>query len=146
MLKFSTGLRNHMLVTGSFKNAMDLCTLKFYAGTVPDTADAALGGATLLSTITNDATATGLTWEATATDGVLSKTISEIWRGVNVADGTATFFRLETSADDGTASTTQKRVQGTVAKVNADLMISDPLLVSAASQDVDNGLITLPTA
>lgn len=146
MLKFSTGLRNHMLVTGSFKNAMDLCTLRMYSGAVPATADAALGAAVLVCPVTNNSTATGLTFEATATDGVLSKTISEVWSGVNVADGTVTFFRLETAADDGTASTTQKRVQGTIAKVNADLLISDPILIDAAPQDIDNGLITLPTA
>jgi hypothetical protein len=142
--KFSTGLRNHMLGTGSFKNAMDGCTLNIYGGTVPATADAALGGATLLCVISNDATATGLTF-GTPSGGIISKTISEVWRGVNAASGTATFFRLEESADDGSASTTFKRAQGTVAVVGGQLNISNAALVSGESQPVNNFNLSLPT-
>lgn len=145
-LKVSTGLRNAMLVTGSFKNQMDLCSLKIYAGTVPASADAALGSATLLCTVTNDATATGLTFEASATDGILSKTVSEIWRGVNSAGGVATFYRLETSSDDGSLSTTLQRIQGSVAVSGADLNLSNTTLVNAASQTIDHYTIAIPTA
>jgi hypothetical protein len=143
--KFSTGLRDHMLGTGSFKGAMDGCTLKIYSGTVPATADAALGGATLLCTVSNDATATGLTF-ATPTGGAISKTGSETWRGVNAASGTASFFRLEEAADDGSSSTSFKRAQGVVASAGAQLNLSSVSLISGESQLVSYFNLALPTA
>lgn len=144
--KVSTGLRNALMVTGSFKSLMDGCKLRIYAGAVPATADAALGGATLLCTVSNDATATGLTFDGSPSNGVISKTAAEIWRGVNAASGTATFYRLEEDTDDGTLSTTRKRVQGTVAVAGGGLNLSSVSLVAAASQTVNFYSLALPTA
>ena len=145
-IKTSTGLRNAMMATGSFRTVMNECVMNIYAGSIPATSDASLGGATLLCTVTNDATATGLTFEATATDGALTKTVAEVWRGVNVASGAATFYRLETAADDGLASTTQSRVQGVIGVAGADLNLSSTSLISAASQTIDFYAIALPSA
>lgn len=143
--KFSTGLRNAMLVTGQFRTLMNLCSLKIYAGAEPASADAALGGATLLCTVTNNATATGLTWEAAATGGVLTKTLAEVWRGSNVASGTAAFYRIVQTGDDGTLSTAQYRIQGLCGIVGSDLNMSSTALVSAATQDIDFYSVALPT-
>lgn len=145
-VKTSTGLRNSMLVTDSFKGIMDGCVLKLYAGTVPADADAAIGGATLLCTITDDATIDGLLFDTAAVAGVVSKDPAQIWRGVNAASGTITFYRLVTAADDGTASSTQARVQGTVGTLGADLNLSSVALVAAASQTIDFYSMALPTA
>lgn len=143
--KYSNGLRNAMLVTDPFRTLMNLSVLKIYAGTEPATADAALGGATLLCTVTNNGTATGLTFETSATDGVVTKTVAEVWRGTNAASGTATFCRLVTSSDDGLASTSQYRVQGTVGVVGAQLNLSSTSLVASATQDIDFFAVALPT-
>lgn len=146
-LKFSTGLRNSILASGSVKARLDGKVLKIFAGTPPATADDALGSATLLCTITNDATATPLTFDATPVNAVLFKSPSEIWRGVNSADGNATFYRLEDAADAGGASTTDERVQGTVsAGGGGDLNLSSVALVNGASQSIDFYSIELPTA
>ena len=51
MLKVSTGLRNAMLDTAPLRDALDLGFLKLYSGTEPATADADLGAAVLLVTI-----------------------------------------------------------------------------------------------
>lgn len=144
--KFSTGLRNAMLATDPFGDAMDLCELKIYAGTVPASADDAIGAATLLCTVTNNATATGLTFDSAASGGVIAKTPSEIWRGINAAGGVATFFRLVLPSDNGTASVTQRRVQGAIATAGAELNLSSTTLVNAASQSVDFFSVALPTA
>jgi len=145
-VKTSTGLRNGMLVTDSFKGLMDGCFLKIYAGTVPADADAAIGGATLLCTISNNSGVTGLTFDATAIGGVVSKTPAEIWSGNNVAAGTASFYRLETPGDTGAASTTLERVQGTVGLLGADLNLSSVALASGAPQAIDYFTMALPTA
>lgn len=47
-IKASTGLRNSMLVTGSLRSLLNGGRINIYAGAAPATADADLGGATLL--------------------------------------------------------------------------------------------------
>jgi hypothetical protein len=143
-IKASTGLRDAMLDTAAFRTVMNLCFLDIYAGTVPADADAAIGAATLLCTISNNSGVTGLTFAASASGGIITKTLAEVWSGVNVATGTASFYRLRTAADDGTASTTQERVQGTVGVAGADLNLSSTSLVSAATQTIDAYNIALP--
>lgn len=145
MFKLSTGLRNHLAVTGSMRAAMTTCAIKIYAGTEPADADAAIGAATLLTTITvNGDGVTALGWEAAASNGVLLKAAAEVWQGTNVASGTAAFFRLCTIADTGAASTSLLRAQGTCAVVGGDLNLSNLALVGAAVQTVDNFAITTP--
>lgn len=145
-IKLSTGLRNKMLATGSFKSIMDGSFLKIYGGAIPATADAPLGAATLLCTISNNSTGTGVTFDGTPAGGVIVKTPSEVWSGVNAATGTATFYRLVTASDDGSDSATQARVQGTVGTAGADGNISSTALVSAAPQTADYYSLALPTA
>jgi hypothetical protein len=143
-LKASTGLRNKILDTGSLKSTMALGFINIYAGTVPADADASIGSATLLCTISNNSTGTGLTLD-TAAAGVLPKTSSETWSGVNAASGTASFYRHVAVGDDGTASTTQARLQGSVATSGAELNLTSTALSSGATQNVDFYSINLPT-
>lgn len=144
-LKASTGLRNKLLDTGSLRSILDLGSLKMYSGTVPASADDALGSATLLTTITNDSTATGLTMDAAAVAGVLAKASAEVWSGVNVASGTATFYRHVAVGDTGVSSTTQARVQGTIALAGADMNLTSTTLANGATQTVDFYTLNLPT-
>lgn len=141
----STALRNHMLDTGSFKNAMDLGFLNIYEGAVPADADAALDTANLLCTLSVDGLGTGLTWEASAVSGVISKTVAETWQGTNVDSGTASFFRFVQPADTGAASTTELRVQGLVGLVGAELNLSSVTLTVSAVQTVNHFNVALPT-
>lgn len=146
-IKLSTGLRNAILVSGSLKSLLDGKVMKLYAGTPPATADSALGGATLLCTISQDATATALTFDGAPVNGVLFKTPAQIWRGVNAAAGTATFYRLCAAAEAGDASSTEQRVQGSVAAGGGgDLNLSSVALLAGASQGIDFYSIELPTA
>ncbi len=145
-LKASTGLRNAMLVTGSLRATMSLGFIKIYAGAVPADADASIGAATLLCTISNNSSGTGLTLEsAVAAAGVAEKTIAEVWSGVNGNTGTATFFRYVAPGDDGTLSTSQPRLQGSVGVSGAELNLSSVSLTSAATQTIDFFNIAQPT-
>ena len=110
-VKSSTGLRNHLMDTGSFKSGMSGGSIRIFAGPAPADADAAETG-TLLCVVTNNGTGTGLTFAAAATAGVLPKASGEVWLGNNVASGTATHYRLVAPGDTGTASTTEARQQG----------------------------------
>ncbi|MDX9716279.1 MAG: hypothetical protein RBT67_02795 [Thauera sp.] len=144
-IKSSTGLRNGVLSVGSVKSQLDGGEIRIYSGTPPASADDAIGTATLLCTITNNSTGTGVTFDAAATNGVLVKTPAEVWSGVNVASGTASFYRLVTQADDGSLSTTLPRVQGDVGVAGAALNLSSTTLTSGATQTVDYYSLAQPT-
>lgn len=144
-IKTSTGLRNAMLATGSAKAALDGGRINIYAGAAPATADAAVGGATLLCAITLNSTGTGILFDTAAVNGVLAKKPSETWSGAIAATGTAAWYRHVAAADDGTLSTTAPRLQGTVALIGADLNI-DPNFISGQTKVIEHYVIALPTA
>lgn len=145
-LKLSTGFRDHLLTTGDLQSALDGGVIRIYSGTEPATADAALAGNTLLCTISNNSTGTGITMAATAASGVLGKNSAEIWSGSIVASGTASFYRFSPLTDDGALSTTVRRLQGSVATAGADLNFSSTAFVSGNSKSIDTFDIALPTA
>ena len=143
-IQLSSGLRDHMLITGSFKSGLDGGLLKIYAGAMPATADADSSGLTVLCTISLDATGTGITFGSTVTAGILTKNTSEIWRGQIAASGTATFFRFMAIGDTGSLSTTNKRVQGTVNVVGADINFSSVNFIAPNYKVIDSLNVTLP--
>jgi hypothetical protein len=145
-MKVSTGFRNGLLAAGgSVKTLLDGKVIKIFGGPVPASADADIGAATLLVTITEGGDgSTGLTLEAAAVDGVIAKNSGEVWQGEVATGGTATFFRICTLADTNGTSTTAVRAQGTVALVGADMNISNPALVALAIQRVDYFVIGMP--
>lgn len=141
----STGLQRQMLNAGGFKEVMDGSEVRLYAGLRPDSADASIGGATLLCTIKNGSS--GITFDADTTPGVLLKPSGETWQGTNVASGTPSFYRMVKSDDTGAASTTAARVQGDVGVVGSDLNISSGALTAGAPQSIEYYAVSvLPAA
>lgn len=130
--KMSTALCNQLLLNNPFKTIFNLGFLKFYSGTAPATADAALTG-TLICTVSNNSTGTGLTFDTTATGGVIAKNPAETWSGVNAASGTITHWRLVAAGDTGALSTTEARVQGTVGTGGTDIVVGNAALTSGAT-------------
>jgi hypothetical protein len=100
---------------------------------------------TLLCTISINSAGTGINFDTAASGGVLSKATSEVWSGVNVATGTASYYRHVASSDDGTLSTTAVRLQGAVGLVGAELNLSSVSLTSGATQTIDYYSVALPT-
>lgn len=144
-VKESTGLRNYRQVTGSLRAALTAGFIHIYDGAEPATADAALGGATLLCTISLASSGTGITLDAVAVDGVASRPTGVVWSGENVATGTARFYRYVAPGDDGTLSTTQCRVQGRIAVAGADINMTATALVSGATQTLSYYTLAQPT-
>jgi hypothetical protein len=142
--KESTGIRNANLVTGSITSLLNGGFIKIYSGPSPATADAAITG-TLLCTISNNSTATGLTFETSASGGSVTKKLAEVWSGVNAATGTAGYYRFVTPTDDGTLSTTQYRLQGDIATAGAELNLSSISLTAGATQTIDYFVYSRPT-
>ena len=124
-MKRSTGIRNYMLASGSFKAGMVGAVVNVYSGTTPATADAALpGDAALLLTYSLNGAGGGVSLEASAADGSIQKNSAEIWQGAIILSGTPSFFRMQLPADDGTASIALNRLQGTVGLQDADMIVS----------------------
>ena len=112
-----------------------------FSGAVPASPQDALNMAsthTQLLRISLNGTATGITL-ATTTNDTIIKTAAEVWSGLIAFDGfesaqttlTPTFFRFCGVGDDGrTASTTLKRIQGTVGgpSSSADLIFGTATL------------------
>ncbi|MBD1554767.1 hypothetical protein HAQ04_25535 [Pseudomonas sp. C2L11] len=127
-----------MLATGSLKAALDGKVIKIYSGTAPDTADAALNSDnTLLCTVSVNDTGTGVALDSTASSGQISKSSNEVWSGTIATSGTASFFRMETSADDNSASTTAVRLQGTVGNTDADMIFGTLALVAGNVRQIN---------
>lgn len=142
--KLSTGLAKAILDTGSFKAAMAGMKLKIYAGSEPASADASIGAAVLLCTISDNGGAGALSWEAAAVGNTLAKLASQTWSGTNVASGTAAFFRLELASDTGAASTSEVRLQGDIGIAGKALNLSSTALASGAPQAVASFVAALP--
>jgi hypothetical protein len=140
-LKLSTGLRDGMLDTAPFKTLLDASRLKIYSGAGPATADDIEG--TELVSIGSDHADTHCHFLAAAVSGVLSKD-ANAWAGVAGATGTASYFRLVVNTDDGTLSTTQIRMQGTIGTSGADLNMSSVAIVLGATQTIDTFDLTMP--
>jgi hypothetical protein len=135
-LKFSTALRNGLLATGALRTLLNGGEIRIWSGPVPATSnDAVSVSNTLLVTI--KAEGAGLTFEATANDGTITKNLAEIWTGVCGASGTATFYRHVLSADANDASTSAVRIQGEVALSGKDLSLSSTTLTAGAVQKID---------
>lgn len=145
MAKFSTGLRNALLADGSFRGLMDGGFINIYAGDAPATADAAVGGATLIVTLSDDGGVGGLTWDDTPVNGVISKTTGQVWKGTNGVTATATWFRYVEDGDTGDSSTTAKRIQGTIAPAGADMLVANPNLVDTEEFVLNFFSVALPT-
>lgn len=127
----STGLAQYLAVTGSLKSAFDGGRIHIYSGTIPLTPDSAVFPDTTLWTITVDGDGTGLEFSDTPVGRALVKPTDAIWGGAILLSGTATYYRLVDSTDDGTESETAIRIQGTVASVaGADMFMSNPALVA----------------
>lgn len=146
--KVSTGLRNHMLGTGSLKSALDGGKINIYGGLVPASGDDSVVAlnSPLLCIVTNNSGATGITLDAAPANGVIVKTSTETWSGVNLASGVPTFYRHVSATDTNNSSITDKRVQGAIAQLGQEFDISSPSLVAGATQTVDYYSIQLPSA
>lgn len=149
MAKFSTGLHNRMLNDAGFKTLMDGGVLKVFdvanPGDIPLTADAAEAG-TLLMTLTagGDGT-TGLTFGLP--DGrTISKAEAEVWMTSAIAaTGKCGYFRFVKAADDGSASDTAPRIQGTCGIVNADMVLTNPNVTAGLPWTLNYFNVGMPT-
>lgn len=143
-LTLSTGCAKKLMDTSPLRTLFNLCKINIYSGSKPTTPDDVPNG-TLLVTVSNAGTATGLTWEATAPNGVMSKATGETWSGTIANTGTAGWFRIWESGDTpANSSSTAVRIDGTISTSGADLNITNLSLVTGAPFIMNSASVTLP--
>lgn len=128
----------------AIKDIFHLGFVKAYSGGQPATANLAPTG-NLLVTISNNATATGLTFDEAA-DGTLSKKSTETWSGTVVGAGTqnAGWFRLEAPGDSGAGSSTDIRLDGSIATSGAELNLNSVSMTNGVLVAISTFQITMP--
>lgn len=143
-IKSSTGLRNALLSGGNLATVMAGGLIKIYSGAAPATADAATTG-TLLCVVSDGSSGDGINFSSPAAGGVLPKSATELWSGVNTAAGVAGYYRHVAAADTGGVSDTEPRLQGVVGVAGADMNMTSVNMVQGATQTVDYYTVSLPS-
>jgi hypothetical protein len=144
--KVSSGLRDTLNVSQALGPALAGGFIDIYSGSVPATADASIGAAVLLCTISSSASGVGLLFDTVSSGGVFTKSGTQTWSGVNVASGTASFFRFRLGSDTGALSTSQWRLQGDIATSSSDLNMASTTLTVSALTTISTFAITTPTS
>lgn len=142
-----------MLVTGDVEALVSGKVFRYYGSPtsqaaadalIPATADAALGSATLLCTVSVGGDGTGVTMETVPDAGVLAKATAESWYGTMVASGYFSFVRLEDSADAGALSTTEERLQFTCGVLGKEIIVSSGYKPISEEQRLDQFYLGIP--
>lgn len=128
-----------------FIEIMRNCKCNIYASPQPANADAAATG-TRLATITNNETATGLTFEVSA-NGVVVKATSETWKGNIDSSGTAAWARFYEHNDDPTQiSDTAARFDCTVGTSGTDIIVGSTTCTQNLKFEITGFSYTAPKA
>lgn len=144
--RFSTGLRNALLVTGSLRTALANGELRIYSGPVPASVDNAISVSNTLLCVIKAEAGAGINLDTTASGGLVTKAPAEVWSGDVITSGTATFYRHVLPSDTGVGSATAPRIQGTVGIAGQNMNLSNPALVSGALQRIESYVVSLPEA
>lgn len=135
--KLSTGLTEFLANTGGVREAFHGSSrISIYAGVAPAGANLSATGATLLCVVT--AAGSPLEFETDVSGGVVTKASAQTWSGTNLATGTATWFRMESTTDDRSEDPSSIRLQGTIGQVSGEMIMTNPALVSGATKAIEN--------
>jgi len=149
-VRYSTGTLNKLLGSQDLKTQFANCVVDIYSGVQPLSADDAAVGS-LLARATLNAAAFA---EGAATNGlnfaapvgtVLSKAV-ENWQYSGLLAGTAGWFRLRgNAADNGLASTTLPRIDGSItgSTGSGDMKLTNTVIALNSPGTIDTFSITL---
>lgn len=147
-IRLSTGLRTNLAGTTGFASTFANGIIEIRSGSQPVSADNAVSGV-LLGIVTLSSGAftpgsptNGLTFAA-ASGGSVSK--SGTWSFVGLAKGTAGWFRFKgNGVDEGGASTSLPRLDGSVGTSGANLNLSNISIEVGAPTTIDSFTWTQP--
>ncbi len=150
-LRLSSGLRDKLLGTGSFKDIMMDGVIRIFPGVQPVSADDVEGASPLVeitvgsAAFTAGAAANGLEFGAPS-GGSVSKADGEIWSGAATSAGTAGWFRFYDNSLTTGADSSSARFDGAISTSGAQLNMSSTAIASGATTTIDSFTITLPAS
>jgi hypothetical protein len=149
-LRLSTGLRTELAGTSGLRDILQGGFLDIYSGGQPTSADAGETGVKLgrISTTSGINATDGLLF-GTALDGILSKGTAgtTVWSGVVITTGVTGYFRFYGTASTALgASTTGKRIDGSVGVSGSDMVLANTSLVAGATLTIDTFSLEIPSA
>jgi hypothetical protein len=150
-LRLSTGLRNKLLGTASFKTIMQNGVIRIFPGVQPASADDAEGATHVIEITVSSGTFTpgtatnGLNF-ADPASGACTKAAAEVWSGAAVATGTAGWFRFYANDRTTGADTSYARFDGSVSTSGAQLNMSSTAITSGATTTIDSFIVTMPAS
>jgi len=150
-LRLSSGLRNRLLGTGSFKNVMMDGVIRIFPGVQPVSADDVEGASPLVEiTVASGAFSAGVAANGLEfgepSGGSIAKADGEIWSGAATSAGTAGWFRFYDNSLTTGADSASARFDGAISTSGAQLNMSSTAIASGATTTIDSFTITLPAA
>ena len=160
MWKLSTGMVKGLLgKTAPFGSVAELLangTLDIFSGSRPSGGADETEGATLLASITlnGDAFVAGVATNGINVgefDGLTMKraidaatSVTEVWKGAGIADGTATWCRWYANDKTTGASTTAVRMDGVIATSGGDLnLVNGTSIVTGVNTEISDVSVTM---
>lgn len=135
---------------GSLKDTLKDGVLELYSGSQPASPDDAVVGTKLIRiTVAQGAWAAGafdngLEFEDDPLDGEMEKN-AEVWSGLGLATGIASWFRFKANPADGDGvSTVLPRIDGSVGISGADINMPNTTITVGNAYTVDSFKLTLP--
>jgi hypothetical protein len=150
-LRLSTGLRNKLLGTASFKTIMQNGVIRIFPGVQPASADDAEGATHVIEitvssgTFTPGTATSGLNF-ADPVSGACTKASAEVWSGAAVSSGTAGWFRFYANDRTTGADTSHARFDGSVSTSGAQLNMSSTAITAGATTTIDSFIVTMPAS
>jgi len=117
-------------IYNGFADIMNNCGANIYSASQPASANLAATDANKLTVISLDGLGVdGLTWEQSLL-GVVSKSLTETWKGTDIKDGFIAYIRFYENGDDpSTDSTLNARLDLSISTAGADLNITSIIAV-----------------
>ena len=147
--RLSTGLKTAVLNDKGLKELMDGGQIRIFSGPQPASANDAETGSLLCvitlasGAMTSGVATNGLTLNAPS-GGVISKDPAVVWSGLNVANGSAGWFRWYPNdfATQTGASTSAVRIDGNCGTSGSQLQLVSTTFKSGATTTIDNVSLT----
>ena len=142
MWKASPGLCDYVAFSGSYMDAFQDCVLRIYAGVEPGSSSADVSSHTLLCEI--DAGGDPLGFEM-GPPGVIIKDPDQVWSANELANGTATFFRLCNVNDDDSEDPDAIRIQGSVGSLSGDMILTNTTFATGSPRTIKHFSVVIPS-
>lgn len=144
MLLVSNGFKIGIFGRNSFADLFNGGKIRVFSGNRPSLSESQEPAGTWLGDVTWAGYDTGLQFYQFGP--YISKNTFDAWELRPVNNGTASWWRLVTSSDDGSGSLTAPRIDGDVGTIAApaELLLTSTVLTADTSLPIDGFIFTIP--